>query len=441
MKKVSLLLPLAAFVTVLLFFAGCGSYVTPYQPETETPESELEPGPGDLKAQIIDRARIELTWTDNTEGEIGYEISERKGYDDNFYPLFITDPDAESVILTDRGMPSWFEYRIRTVYGDGYSAYSSQSDVLRLNLAKSIDMSGYGLSEALDFSHDGELLAYMGRNLLIVNPLDGSTIKEILSEDGRNITAAFHPAEDILAVRYLRKVEFLSTSDFSEVCEPIALDDVGAGAIAYNPKGTRLALYTGSSLSSNLKIYNTEDHTQLHNFSDMEGVEPVPVKVGLSNEESHLVAYSYWDRNILGAAHQVIVQDYQTGEYLYSYGYDFCFLDNGQYLAISTSMGLKVFDCQDFHEVWSNDCWGGLLASAPDSDILFCSDTWDFDPEGKVITAFDIHTGEQIDQIWAESVPEEFDFIFTFGISPKSNFLTSVVMNQSNSIVRLLTWI
>jgi uncharacterized repeat protein (TIGR01451 family) len=82
--------------------------------------------PSGLAATPISSSQVDLSWTDNSASETGYEI-ERRSSGGSFSLLTTTAADATSYSDGTVGDGTAYEYRVRAVNGTGSSSYSNTS--------------------------------------------------------------------------------------------------------------------------------------------------------------------------------------------------------------------------------------------------------------------------------------------------------------------------
>lgn len=71
--------------------------------------------PADFSGRSISETEVSLSWRDRSRIETGFEIAESIGSEENFQTIVFTDPDSESLILTDKVIGTVYYYKIRTV--------------------------------------------------------------------------------------------------------------------------------------------------------------------------------------------------------------------------------------------------------------------------------------------------------------------------------------
>ena len=79
-----------------------------------------------LLPAVLYAAPVELSWTDNSENELGFEV-ERKELGGEFESVWITFADVSE--WTDDVEPGTYEYRVRAIGIDGYSGYTNELEV------------------------------------------------------------------------------------------------------------------------------------------------------------------------------------------------------------------------------------------------------------------------------------------------------------------------
>jgi hypothetical protein len=101
-----------------------------YSNEATAKTSDVIPdSPDDLKASAASDNRIDLTWDDNSDNELGFRIERRKG-DDPAVPyeeIAVVGADAESYSNTGLEHNTTYSYRVRAYNDVGNSDYSNES--------------------------------------------------------------------------------------------------------------------------------------------------------------------------------------------------------------------------------------------------------------------------------------------------------------------------
>ncbi len=92
--------------------------------------------PGNLEGNSLDDEGVELTWTDNSELENGFEIERSLTDQENFVRLKRTDPNVTSYLDSQVASDNTYFYRIRAFNDQGFS---EMSYVASVELITSID--------------------------------------------------------------------------------------------------------------------------------------------------------------------------------------------------------------------------------------------------------------------------------------------------------------
>lgn len=82
--------------------------------------------PTQLAAENTGTGGVELTWTDNTEDEIAFELERSKALPNNFSMIASLDPNTTTYIDNDVNPNSGYYYRVRALTETDTSAYSNE---------------------------------------------------------------------------------------------------------------------------------------------------------------------------------------------------------------------------------------------------------------------------------------------------------------------------
>ena len=96
----------------------------PTATRTPTPTVITLTGPSSLAARSLSSNRIELTWTDRSANELGFQI-QRSTNNATFSTILTTGPNAVSYIDGGLTTNTTYYYRIRAVNGSVVSSFSN----------------------------------------------------------------------------------------------------------------------------------------------------------------------------------------------------------------------------------------------------------------------------------------------------------------------------
>ncbi len=83
--------------------------------------------PGDLTAVTLSASQIELSWRDDTDDEIQFQIEGKTGEEP--FALIATVPaDTETTVIGGLAMETTYTFRARALGPEGFSAYSNEAD-------------------------------------------------------------------------------------------------------------------------------------------------------------------------------------------------------------------------------------------------------------------------------------------------------------------------
>ena len=109
-------------------YANLGNAWATWWGSFSVPPSSYPTAPANLSATAISSSQINLTWTDQSANETGFQI-ERKTGAGGTYALIVTTA-ANATTYSDTGVVegTTYFYRVRTVNGAGNSAYSNEAN-------------------------------------------------------------------------------------------------------------------------------------------------------------------------------------------------------------------------------------------------------------------------------------------------------------------------
>jgi YVTN family beta-propeller protein len=84
--------------------------------------------PSGLAAETVDSDEIELTWTDNSNDELGFKIERREDSVETFEQVATVDADSESYTDADLDRGTTYHYRVRSYNEAADSAASSSAE-------------------------------------------------------------------------------------------------------------------------------------------------------------------------------------------------------------------------------------------------------------------------------------------------------------------------
>jgi subtilisin family serine protease/fibronectin type 3 domain-containing protein len=110
----------------------------------EVSATTLPAAPSGLSASAVSDSQIELSWTDNSSGEVGFKV-ERKDESSGTYSQVATiSADETSYSDTGLGEETTYHYRLRAYNSAGNSDYSNQANATTSNASSSGDSGSFG---------------------------------------------------------------------------------------------------------------------------------------------------------------------------------------------------------------------------------------------------------------------------------------------------------
>lgn len=98
-------------------------------------EGSLPLAPADLEATTVSETQIDLTWSDGSDDETGFEIMRAEGEGNSWESLVTLDPDVETFSDTVARKGTYYSYIIRAVNGYGASAWSDSATAATLGVS------------------------------------------------------------------------------------------------------------------------------------------------------------------------------------------------------------------------------------------------------------------------------------------------------------------
>lgn len=97
-------------------------------------EGSLPSPPAGLDAVTVSETQIDLTWSDGSDNETGFEIMRAKGEGNSWEPLVLLDPDTETYSDTSALKGTWYSYIVRAINGYGASSWSDSASAATLGV-------------------------------------------------------------------------------------------------------------------------------------------------------------------------------------------------------------------------------------------------------------------------------------------------------------------
>lgn len=146
-------------------------------------EGSLPAIPGHPEATTVSESEIALVWTDQSDGETGFEIMRSEGNSNTWEKLTVTGPDMESYQDTNLKRGTFYNYMIRSLNTYGYSAWSDSARAATVGVSVQYEKTDYpGIfpnplgqgNLTLQFKDDSE-------KLIRIYKYTGETVFEILA--------------------------------------------------------------------------------------------------------------------------------------------------------------------------------------------------------------------------------------------------------------------
>lgn len=140
-------------------------------------------GPTQLIAENTGTGGVEITWTDNTEEEIAYELERSKALPNNFSLIATLGPNTTSYIDNSVDPNSGYYYRVRAITETDTSAYSNE-DFIFTSPTSTADLRLFGKLELYPNPASSFILVEMD------NTLRGDILLEVLNTNNQEIRPA-----------------------------------------------------------------------------------------------------------------------------------------------------------------------------------------------------------------------------------------------------------
>lgn len=146
----------ARLVWLTLLLLGCDQYAT--RPDLNVQPNYQFGKPSELTAEAVSPTAVSISWSDDEESALGYELVASWGDDTTYYPVMRSMSNMHRMIWEGCERSTIYRFRVRGIYSSGYSEPSDICTFIRTHCVYS-ELIGYDdiwTILDLNISPDGE---------------------------------------------------------------------------------------------------------------------------------------------------------------------------------------------------------------------------------------------------------------------------------------------